>query len=207
MAIGFLGESGLAELFNDGGKEFWGDGEIVKTVAEGVVRFFRSEDLVLEALIRSRIAEVALHVVDTIDEPLPEHVVHGAKRVFANFLAELFAKGLGGHLIEREANDGEVLREEALFREVEQRREEFAFGEVAACTENHHDAGSRGMRRCRCENAVSHRSGPPRKVRENRFSGQISFRRARRTGNAWRKELFRQSRLHRAKRSADIEMQ
>src|SRR5256885_1831837 len=163
MVIGFLGESGLAELFNDGGKEFWGDGEIVKTVAEGVVRLFRSEDLVLEALIGSRIAEVALHIVDTIDEPLPEHVVDGAKRVFANFLAEFFAKRFGGHLVEGEADDGEVLWEEAFFREVEQRRQKLSFREVAARAENHHDAGSRGMRRGCCENAVSHRSGPSRK--------------------------------------------
>src|SRR5881394_3770673 len=108
MAIGFLREPGLAELLNDGGKEFWGDGEIVKAVAERVVRFFRGEDLILEALIGSGVAEIALHIVDTIDEPLPEHVVHGAKRVFANFLAELFAEGFGGHLVEREADDGEV---------------------------------------------------------------------------------------------------
>jgi len=109
--------------------------------------FLGGEDLIPEALIGSRIAEVALHVVDTIDEPLPEHVVHGAKRVFANFLAELFAKRFGGHLIEREANDGEVLREEAFFREVQKRGEKFTLGEVAARAENHHDAGSRGMRR------------------------------------------------------------
>src|SRR5216684_2359748 len=118
MAIGFLGEPGLAELFNDRGKEFGGDGEIVKTVAERVVRFLGGEDLILEALIGSRVAEIALYVVDTIDEPLPEHIVHGAKRVFANFLAELFAKGLSGHLIERKADDGEVLRKQALFREI-----------------------------------------------------------------------------------------
>ena len=131
--------------------------------AERVVRFFGGEDLILEALIGSRIAEIALHVVNTIDEPLPEHVVDGAKRVFANFLAELFAKRFGGHLVEGEADDGEVLREEAFFREVEQRGEKLALGEVAARAENHHDAGSRGMRRCCCENAVSHRSSPSRK--------------------------------------------
>ena len=72
----------------------------MKTVAERVVRFFGGEDLILEALIGSRVAEVSLYVVNTIEEPLPEHVVHGAKRVFANFLAEFFAKGLGGHLVE-----------------------------------------------------------------------------------------------------------
>jgi hypothetical protein len=160
---GGLRESGLAELLDDGREKCWSDGEIVKAVAERVVRLFRGENLIFEALIGGRIAEVALDVIDAVDEPLPEYVVDGMKSVFAHFLAELFAKGFGGHLIEGEADDREVLREQTFLREIKQRGEKLALGEVAAGAENYHQAGWRGMSRGCCGNAVSHRSGPSRK--------------------------------------------
>src|SRR5689334_19713566 len=109
MAVLLLRESGLTELFDDGREKLWSDGEIMKAIAERIVFLFGGDDLILEALIGGGIAEVALDVIDAFDEPLPQQVVDGAKGELADFLTEFFAEGFGGHLVECEADNGEVL--------------------------------------------------------------------------------------------------
>jgi len=128
-------------------KNFWGDGEIVKTVAERVVRFLGGEDLILEALIGSRIAEVALHVVRYDRRATARARCPRGEARIRELPCRAFREALRWSCWSKEKPTMAKSFGRRPSSRIEQRGEKFAFGEVAACTENHHDAGSRGMRR------------------------------------------------------------
>src|SRR5579863_1508078 len=98
-------------------------------------------DLVLETLVSGGILEIPLNVIDAIEKPLPKFRIDRMVLEFRDLFAEERAERVGVHLVESETDDGELLREEAFLREVDESRDEFTLGEVAAGAENHHHAG------------------------------------------------------------------
>ena len=98
-------------------------------------------DLQLEALVGFRVAEVAFDVIDAFVEPAPHCRVDMGRRVLWNFVSEQFAKTVGVVIVRSESDDGELFREEIFLREIAERGEEFAFGEVSGGHEDDHDAG------------------------------------------------------------------
>ena len=59
---------------------------------------------------------------------------------------EFCAEAFSGHLIERESDDGELLRKQTFLCQVAKRWQEFSFGQVAAGAKKHHDAGRSFLR-------------------------------------------------------------
>src|SRR5579862_782993 len=141
VAVGFLGEIGFAEFADDEREELRRDSEVMKQIALGVVLLLGRGDLVFEALVGSGIAEVALDVVDTIEEPFPQRFIERRVGKLLDALGEFLAEGIGVQLVVRKTDDGELLGKEALLLEIHERRQELALGQVAAGAVDNHDAG------------------------------------------------------------------
>src|SRR6267154_2994859 len=95
-------------------------------------------DLVFQTLVSFRVLKITSDVIDTLRDSVPEFQVHRCRSVFGNLLTQHFAETLGGVVVSRKANNGEVLRKKFVLSEIAKRRDELALGEVAGRTENNH---------------------------------------------------------------------
>src|SRR5229473_336438 len=105
LAVLFLGEAGLTELLHDGREKSWGDGEIEKPVASGVVLLIDIVDLLRQTLERLGILEVALDVVNTLGEPGPDCGVDLGGGILGDFFRESLAKTFRGEIVAGGAED------------------------------------------------------------------------------------------------------
>ncbi len=96
---------------------------------------------VFQLQIEVLVAHVAAQVVNAADEPFPNagvHLVGGELLdVFRNFVAEI----LVGQWRTRHADHGEFPRQQVVFRQIVERGNQLAAGQVAAGAKNHHGAG------------------------------------------------------------------
>src|SRR6266851_678313 len=95
-------------------------------------------DLVFQTLVSFRVLKIASDVIDTLRDSVPEFQVHRCRSVFGNLLTQHFTKTLGGVVVSRKANNGELFRKQFVLSEIADRGKQFAFGEVAGGAENNH---------------------------------------------------------------------
>src|SRR5262249_46637633 len=133
-----------AEHLDDGRKETRRDRQVKEAVPLGVVRFVSFRDLLLQALVSFRIAEVAPNVVDAFDHPVQSLLGNRCGSKGGNILAQLLAESLGSKVIHRKADDGELLWQKLFLSEIAEGRQQLALGEIPAGAEDDHHAGRSG---------------------------------------------------------------
>ncbi len=138
-----LREAGLAELVGDLAEERWRRGQIEERVVLRLVLRVDLFDLRFERRVRLRIGEVAADVVDALLEPLPVVELENFGIELGDVALDFFPEFVVAHRLDRDADDGEVLIEQAVFCEVHERRHELSLREVAGRAEDDHRA-----RRC-----------------------------------------------------------
>jgi len=152
VAVGRLPQqSGLAELGRGFAEKGRRDREIENGIAPGNGSFRPDEFQFLpDGCECGRIVEVAAHVKAPADKPLPLRGINRAEGEIPYVLAQLSAEGLVVARGDGHAEHGESLGQEAEATQVEQGRDELAFGQVARCPENdEHARRARGaLQRC-----------------------------------------------------------
>src|SRR6267154_3547505 len=135
----FLGHTDLAQLFHDGREKARGHRQIEKPVPSSVVLLIDLGDLLRKPLVCFGILEVAPDVINALRKPGPSRGIEPGGGVLWNFVAESFSKTFCRVIVAGEADDGELFGKESIGRQVAQRRNELAFGEISGGAEyNHH---------------------------------------------------------------------
>src|SRR5215475_4008789 len=101
--------------------------------------FFRSSNLLLQPFVCGCVLEISLHVISPLNEPVPKLFVHRLACKLLDVLAELSTEGFRRDRIIGESNHCELPREHFVLGEIAQSRNQLPLGQVAACSENHHD--------------------------------------------------------------------
>ena len=148
----FLEQAGFAEMGDDRAEEAVGDGQVEQAVAAGVGFLV---DVLLQLLVQAVVVEVALDVGDVAGQALPGVLIDLVDPAFAGGLADeafhhlvqAVAPLVGIEVGEIDPDQLEVLRQQAGGGEVVQRRDQQAFGQVAAGAEDDHGAGAGRLRR------------------------------------------------------------
>src|SRR5262249_30908547 len=99
-------------------------------------------NLLLEPFVCSRVLEISLDVIDSLQKPVPKFLVYRLACELLDVLAELSSKRFGGYGIVREADDGELRGKQLALRQIAQCRNQLPLGEVAAGSEDHHYTGA-----------------------------------------------------------------
>ncbi len=136
----FLHQSSACQLFYRRAEKLSRGGQVVQVIAVSGMVFVDLVEHFLQPGIESLIAHVAAKVIHAADEPLPNVRIDfvGGKLldVVRRFLAEVF----GGERCARDSDDGELARQQIVFRQIVECGNQLAASEVAARAENHHDA-------------------------------------------------------------------
>src|SRR5690242_1417501 len=154
----------------------------------------------------SVVRKISLNVVNAFEEPLPKLLIHRFGGEFVDFLGEQLAERVCIHLIESEANDGELPGQKSFAGQIDEGGQELAFSEVAAGAENDHGARrsrlgglSRQLIRDSHIHSMIAASMEAPEYSDARQPLMIFSRRGRQTGSAWRRGPWRQIRLHHGK--------
>jgi len=137
-----LGEPVRAEVF-EGRLEHAGRNRQIEKSVLLLVRGARLDLLepLLDVPVGVVLREIAAGVERPLTEPLPDVVVDFVDLVGVRHrLAHQGAIPFVGILIARHAQQGEVVRQELLLRQIVDRRDELALGEIAGPAEDHHRA-------------------------------------------------------------------
>src|SRR5712692_8572487 len=100
-------------------------------------------DLLFQPLVGLSILKIASDVIDSLGDPVPELQVDRCWSVLGNLLTEHLAEALRGVVVGCKTNDRELRRKQVVLREIAERRDKLALGEVAGRTENNHHTGCR----------------------------------------------------------------
>ena len=136
-SAGLLGQSRLAQLLNDRGKELWRRGQVEEIVRLSAVFLVYAGELRRQSGIRGRIAEFAAQVVEPIAEPLK---FFGAAVPGIQEAGHLVAKLIASQIVEGHTHDRKSLGKQLGFHQVIQGRNQLALGQVTGGAEQNHDA-------------------------------------------------------------------
>src|SRR5215469_10572943 len=100
-----------------------------------------------QLVIQLLIIEFGRDVVQPFAEPVPNLGINAAAGVMVDIVGKLLAKLVVRHLIVRHPDDGKIAREEIDFRQVVERGNQLAAGEVASRAKDNHNAGIGGTTR------------------------------------------------------------
>ena len=128
-----------AEVFDDAGEELRGRGEIEEAITADVLFLVDAVELGLEAGIVGGVVEVEREVADLLDEAIQPGIagidVAELEDAFAHVGRKFIAQRAARH-----PDDGECCGQQAGLLQVEERRQQFALGQVARGAEDHHDS-------------------------------------------------------------------
>ena len=143
----------LVEVVAEQAEEARGDREVEEDVAAGAVEKIELLHLRLQRLEERHVGEAAGHVIEAVDEVLPDLRVELLARVeLLDVLAHARAERRGVERVHRRAEQREVLGEEPVAREVVECRDEKTLREITGGAEHQHHArltrrGAIGRRR------------------------------------------------------------
>ena len=138
-------EAGGVDVRGDHPEDAGRDRHVEDDVALSVMLGLEPVDDPGEIIIGRRLAEVARRVVQPLGELGPEVGVEvGPGRELLDVLGHLVAELLRGHLVHRDADDGEPPGQEPVAGQVEQGGHEQSLGQVARGPEDDQDARVRG---------------------------------------------------------------
>ncbi len=140
MAVGFLCQTGRAELPHHFSKKTWRDRQVIEMIPLRLVGFFHHGNLLLEDFVAVGVLEIAADIVDALEEPAPQLRRDRATGELLYILGQLIAKGLGGEVIAGVADNGKLLRQQLGRGQVEQGRNEFSLGQISARAKDDHHA-------------------------------------------------------------------
>ena len=135
--VALVGQSRLAQLLHNGGKELWRRSQIEQIVRLSAVLLVHASELCGQGGIRGRIAEFAAQVVEPIGEPFK---VFGAAVLGIQEAGHLVAKLIARQIVEGHTDDGKGLGKQLGFYQVIQGRNQLALGQVTGGSEKHHHA-------------------------------------------------------------------
>ena len=127
-------------MLHDGTEEIRRGRQVVKIVAVAGVVFVDLLQKFFQLLVGAVVAEFAGQVVDVTLEPFLQVGINGFAGEFFQVLRQLAAKFVGGHGIARHADHGKLSRQEVVFRQVIERGDQLAAGQIAGSAENDHGA-------------------------------------------------------------------
>ena len=153
LVVALLGEAGLAEPLHDRAEELGRRREIEDGVLMGSV-LQKLVELVTKVDEHALVGYVAAQVMDSLAQPRQRDVLDLVAAGFSarglddlgHRLEEVGAERLLVGIAAVDAEDGEILVEQALVDEVVDRRHQEALGEIAGGAEDHEEAGRRHRR-------------------------------------------------------------
>ena len=98
----------MAQLLRHRGEKLGRDRQVKEPVSLRGMRFFRGHDLRAQFFVRRRVLEVSLHVVDSLEKPIPEVVIQRVGRKLSDILAELLPERFRGKRIVGETDHREL---------------------------------------------------------------------------------------------------
>ncbi len=140
-----------AELSDDRAEELRRRREVVEPVACGLVPRVDLGEPLGQALVGRGVVEVAVDVVAAREDPVAHGGIDLAHRVAGEVLGLLGAPAGVVHARARDGDDRDVVAEEVRGREVVERGQELALGEVPGGAEDHDRAGPH-----RCRERIDH---------------------------------------------------
>ncbi len=161
VAAFLAGQAGIAEMAHHLPEERGSGGEIVEVVAPGAVLLVYFGQQRLEALVVVRIAEIARDIVSALHQPFAEGTLVGSFAEFGQVRTQALAKLLLIHLLDGAAQQGEFLRQKVFLREVVERRNQLALGEIARRAEDRHHAAVGRFAVPRAVRLFAHFFSPP----------------------------------------------
>ena len=136
-----IGKARCRQLLVDHPEEVGGDGQVEQRIAGGSGMFAHLHHQFLEARIGRRIVEFAGRVVEPRLQPLPAGSIgRPAGGKLLHSLALRQTKLLVRQRLPRHADDGEILRQQAVAGEIVERRHQQAFGQITRGSQNHQQA-------------------------------------------------------------------
>ncbi len=150
-----LNQSRLVELLDRWAEELLGDGKVEDDVALGPLGLLRLRERSAQFIVELGLAQIALHIIHLVGEAAPSLLVNTAAvefRGFSGIAFQLFAKiiapAFGGCIRSGRADKREVFGEQPRARQIIERRNQEACGQVPACAEDNHGAWPRRLRFC-----------------------------------------------------------
>src|SRR6185369_3107714 len=140
MLFVFLHQPDFGEVLHAGAEKISGRRQIVHVIAVGRVLVVDLFERILQLEIKVFVAHVSTLIVQAANERLPDIGIHFVSGefldVFRDFLAEFLVRhGGAGH-----ANHPEFPRQQVVFRQVVESRNQLAAGQIATGAKNHHGA-------------------------------------------------------------------
>ena len=99
-------------------------------------------DLRLEPLIRIRVQEIAFHVVNPPDHPIPDFWIDRRRSDLGNAFGQEFPKAFRVEVVSRESYNRKLLRQEVFLNQIAKSRDQLAPGQVTRRAKNRHHARS-----------------------------------------------------------------
>ncbi len=144
LAVLVVGELGAAEPLDDDGEEGGRGGEVERAVERLAGLLLALVEHLAELAVDGLVVERAGHVADVLEQAVQDVVVGRAPGEAADRLLALLAVVLVLFFFARHADQVEALGQRALVREVVERGQQFAPGEVAGGAEDDERGGRYG---------------------------------------------------------------
>ena len=157
----FMHQSHPRQLFDDRPEVVGGGGQIVQMITVGGVLGVHFVEGFFQARIKIGVFEIAVHIVQPAQEPLPKIAVHTVAGKLLDIVSDPLAEFVFRDLSARHPDHREFARQQLIGGQIVERRNQLAAGEVSGRAENHHGAGiSRSadslLRHCRQNIRLGH---------------------------------------------------
>ena len=131
-----------SQSLNDLSKEFWSGCQIKKIVSLSSTTGIDFAELPGQAKVGVVVSKIAALIVKAFVEPAP---CFAGVVFLIEKLSNVFAECIRTEVVDGNADHGEVSRQQFVFREVEECRDQLAFGEIACSPKDHHYAWTRRL--------------------------------------------------------------
>ena len=140
MVLFLVGQTHGAELLHDLAEERRRRGEIEQVVAGRALFLVDRRQPLGQLLIKVGIAEVAGVVVEPIGEPFPQLLLDGGAGELLDVGGDPGAKFGRAERFDRNPDHRELFGEQLAARQIVERRDQQALGQITGGSENHHHA-------------------------------------------------------------------
>ena len=141
VPVGLFHESVGRQLLNDRTEEVRRDGQVIEEVLLRGVFLVDLSQRILDLGVKAIVIEIARDIVEALLEPLPQIAVDTVAAVILDVLIDLLAKLFVRQLRARHADHRELARQQARTRQIVERRNQHAAGQITGSAEDHHHAG------------------------------------------------------------------
>ena len=141
MAIILLGESGLPKVLDNFAEHRRGRCQIVEVVAMSCMLLLQIVQQLLQFAVGTGIAKISRKILGSLYQPVAKCALLRRGSELLQILPELIEEFFPWDLVDGHSHQGEFHRQQFLFGQVVQRRNQLPFRQVAGNAENHHRTG------------------------------------------------------------------